>query len=396
MTIGDGVDVDIAQATAQHFFRPAVQQTMNAGAFRAVQQAAEQLLVFAQRAVLIHAAGVLDFFLPPGHAIHGGRQAAMRAPQVHHEHAQVGGFMGVVQHRLQGGVGHAAAVPVVLAVDFSRRKTRRQRAAGQCMGWADLAIERIKELQLAGIHPGGAQAQARAMTLVVPGKIAMAAQGVQHRAGVVIAGFGGVGELHFHPTHAHHHIDARRPEIRQPLQHGLGHHRLVIHGAIRAGITGGGAIRAGDVGPEFHHLAQALFRLVGGQHRGIERANRNARHPIRLKAQLVQRLIGADVISAQGAAPLQYQHVFHFRGGGMVGVRLRRGGFFHVYSPDAWVIKQPGRGQVADKGGPAQAARRMGNQHRAPHSAQRAWPGARPGKCGKVAQQCLADFASRC
>src|SRR5262249_14923810 len=42
-----------------------------------------------------------------------------------------------IEYPLQGCVGNEPSIPIVLAIDFGRRKARRQRAAGDDMRWAD-------------------------------------------------------------------------------------------------------------------------------------------------------------------------------------------------------------------------------------------------------------------
>ena len=75
----------------------------------------------------------------------------------------------------------------------------------------------------------------------------------------------------------------------------------------------GSAIRTRNILPEFGHLAQAVFWFVGGQYRRIQRPNGNPGHPVGLETQLMQRLIRANMVSAQCAAALQHQHILDGR-----------------------------------------------------------------------------------
>ena len=66
--------------------------------------------------------------------------------------------------------------------------------------------------------------------------------------------------------------------------------------------------------PEFLEPIDAFRRGVTGDDRGIDGADRNARHPFRLEAGTAQRLEGAGLIGAERAAALQHQHALRING----------------------------------------------------------------------------------
>ena len=63
----------------------------------------------------------------------------------------------------------------------------------------------------------------------------------------------------------------------------------------------------GDQVPKGLQLAQAVLGRIAGNDRRIDRADRNARNPVRLNAGFVHRLIDAGLIGAERAAALQHK-----------------------------------------------------------------------------------------
>ena len=144
------VDVDIAQATAQHFFRPAVRQTMNAGAFRAVQQAAEQFFGICA-ACRADPCGWRTGFLSAARPRHPWWSAGGHArPQVQFMNTRRSAVFMVSSSTACKGCWSRSRRPSSTCVDFSRRKTWRRRWPVHGLGRS--GGERIKEFQLCGIH----------------------------------------------------------------------------------------------------------------------------------------------------------------------------------------------------------------------------------------------------
>ena len=63
----------------------------------------------------------------------------------------------------------------------------------------------------------------------------------------------------------------------------------------------------GDAVPEFAQALQPLLRPVAGDDGGIDGADGDAGHPVRLQPGFMQGLIDAGLIGAQRAAALQHQ-----------------------------------------------------------------------------------------
>jgi len=71
--------------------------------------------------------------------------------------------------------------------------------------------------------------------------------------------------------------------------------------------------RLGHHVPEFLQPLDALFALIAGDDRGVDRADRDAGDPVRLEIEMTQRLVGAGLVGAERAATLQNQHGLRFR-----------------------------------------------------------------------------------
>ncbi len=76
-------------------------------------------------------------------------------------------------------------------------------------------------------------------------------------------------------------------------------HRFAWHGAGRSGQD----IASHSPASRVH----ALVRRVAGDDRGVDCADRDARHPVRMQAMLRERLVGADMVGAERPAALQHQ-----------------------------------------------------------------------------------------
>ena len=60
--------------------------------------------------------------------------------------------------------------------------------------------------------------------------------------------------------------------------------------------------------PEFAQPLDPALRRVAGDQRRVDRADRNAGHPIRREAGLGEPLVDACLVGARGAAALQHQN----------------------------------------------------------------------------------------
>ena len=80
----------------------------------------------------------------------------MGAPQVHlkDQRIQAGSFIHDVH---EGGIGYAATIPIVFAVDFYGRETGRQCAGSHDVLGADHHVMIVEENEVARAHIGGAQ-----------------------------------------------------------------------------------------------------------------------------------------------------------------------------------------------------------------------------------------------
>jgi hypothetical protein len=86
--------------------------------------------------------------------------------------------------------------------------------------------------------------------------------------------------------------------------------------------------------PEAGQLFHPLFRWIAGDDRGVDRADRDAGHPVDLDLQFRQRLNDAGLERAQRAAALQHQRDLvrqRHAGGSRAGTpRARSGDHVHV------------------------------------------------------------------
>src|SRR5882757_713048 len=80
--------------------------------------------------------------------------------------------------------------------------------------------------------------------------------------------------------------------------------------------------RGGNELPEFAQLLETRFRWIAGNESRIDRADRDARDPIRIEMRLGQRLVNSRLIGAEGAAALKQQRDAVERRPGLHLVRL--------------------------------------------------------------------------
>ena len=79
-------------------------------------------------------------------------------------------------------------------------------------------------------------------------------------------------------------------------------------------VTGFQGTGADTISQNSLSRATRFSRLVAGDDRGIDGADRDAGDPVRLEIEVTQRLIGAGLIGAERAAALQNQHALRLRG----------------------------------------------------------------------------------
>src|SRR6476660_3655696 len=94
------------------------------------------------------------------------------------------------------------------------------------------------------------------------------------------------------------------------------------HVARRGGKPSGQAARyehvVGDSRPEFAKLVETLIGFAADNECGVDCADRRADDPLRRNSCFVQRLIDADLVSAEGATALEHKYSLtqlgHFAG----------------------------------------------------------------------------------
>jgi hypothetical protein len=205
-------------------------------------------------------------------------------------------------------VGDDAAIPIVFAVDFDRRKTRRQRTARHHMLGPNDVRRRVEIDQLAASRIDAAEAKADVIVIRVDEvKIDDALERCLERRRIAEARCldraRGLEERARKP----HRVKAGHTEhARSALAHLLG------QGA--PGITfwqqgGEVAVEAqGRVADEFPKLAQlgdACLPGIAGDDGGVDRPDRDARDPIGVEVGLGQCFVDARLVGTERAATLQ-------------------------------------------------------------------------------------------
>ncbi|MNM97158.1 hypothetical protein D3C81_1096540 [compost metagenome] len=262
------------------------------------------------------------------------RQLAARAPQVDLEDQRVAPRLRG-QHLGQRGVGHQAAVPVVLAIDLHRRKARRQRARSHEMLGAELVAGVVEIGEIARAHIDRAHRHPHQVGAMVDQvEVGEALQRGLQRRGVVETGAAGIGIAHQQLRPA-----ARLEEAALAFDHGARGMQAVEPDAQRLGPALGAVGQPGgrqarqpwlraDMFPERAQLFDAALGRIAGNHRGIERADGNPRDPVRVDPAFGQALVHAGLVGAERAAPLQHQgaHGIGFMRGpvGRLGVLAHR------------------------------------------------------------------------
>jgi hypothetical protein len=122
---------DIGQRAICVTLRAPISGIIALGFWHQLHQIVQQALLLARLThVFRHharAAGKLDVFRALRHAAHVARQRAIRAPKIDLEDQRIV-MWPLRQHVIQRRVGDHAAIPVILAVNFYRRESWRQRA----------------------------------------------------------------------------------------------------------------------------------------------------------------------------------------------------------------------------------------------------------------------------
>src|SRR5689334_10789714 len=116
-----------------------------------------------------------------------------------------------------------------------------------------------------------------------------------------------------------------------------------------------------DAIPELPQPRHPVLRLVAGNQRAVDCADRGADHPVRLDAPFRERLVHAGLIGAQGTAALQHEHHLLFDGtfGGecrsLLRKRLSVRGLTHhrihrcppLFVVYQWAVQPPSIGRIA-------------------------------------------------
>ena len=208
----------------------------------------------------------------------------------------------MLEHLLERRVGHESSIPIGLAVDLDRRKSRRQRAARHHVVGADLLIIGVEILQVAGEHLDRADAEAH-RSGIQKVEIDKLEQSVSERSRVVDA------DRFSRSLRAQHgRGDARREEARHARQRCERGARLV-KGTAGVVIVGERPARepARYAVPEGAQALDASLRRVAGDDGRIDRADRDACDPARHLAGFCQSLVSARLIGAERAAALQHE-----------------------------------------------------------------------------------------
>ncbi len=240
------------------------------------------------------------------------RRFPARIPKIDLEN-QRGMTAAIVDDELHGRVRNHAAVPIIFAVDFSRRKTRRQRRTGQNVLGGDLPLAIVKIDRCAGADIGGESGEPHRLRLGVdPVEIHQTRQRALQRSDVVVA-----DRLRTFGRGVYRWKRARRKETRRSVHHGgkradlVGPESRVTIAVPRQfskpGHIGNPERRLGDGFPE---IAQPLDPLVGriARNQGsVDRADRGAAQPMHVDLGFMDGLVNAGLICAERAAALQNQ-----------------------------------------------------------------------------------------
>ena len=203
---------------------------------------------------------------------------------------------------LQRRVGDDAAVPEIIRADLHRRESGRQRPRRHDVFRLDLMLGIVEEDEIAAHHIDRADREAAALA-VQQIEINQLQQSLAQRAVVVIAG-GALGAGGAEPG----------TDFLGLEEAGLAQKRAVEGRCRIAHLAENVAVRrvqpdraVGDAGPESGELFQPVFRFVAGNDGGVDGADRDPRHPVRLDPAFVQGLVDARLIGPQRAPALQHQ-----------------------------------------------------------------------------------------
>ena len=240
----------------------------------------------------------------------------------------------LVEHVVERRVRDEAAVPVMLAVDLDRRKSWRQCARGHDVLRADLLFRVVEIGEVAGAHVHRADAEAHVL-LVDEVEVDQPRQRLAQRRGVVVA-----DRLRraAWPQRCRRHArreEAGHAEGRDPRSAGFVERRARLV-ALQDRPP---QHRRGDELPEFLQARDAQLLRVAGDDRRIDRADRDAGDPCRIKLMPAKRVIGARLIRPQRAAALQDEDAL---GVGRALRRLRgRSGVVHRNAYSGGVMRLP-------------------------------------------------------
>ena len=242
-------------------------------------------------------------FSRPQHLGHVARQRAAGGEEIDLEHQRVAVVGLVLQQVLQRGIGDQAAVPVPAAVDLHHRQPRRQRARGHDVFRQQRLLGAVEIAEIAGgdVHRADRQAGVAArLGQQIP--VHQLLQRLPQRGGVVEGGGAGGAAR-------------REPGVDRVGRKKPGVPRAMVASALcplrarrRSSPSGAkGQIRRAVMRSQKARRRQPVVRPVAGDERGIHRADRDAGQEVRLQLRLMQRLVDAGLVGAEGAAALQHQ-----------------------------------------------------------------------------------------
>src|SRR5215471_7559199 len=231
--------------------------------------------------VVAGARRVHDVLVPCHDVFHVARKRSARIEEVYLEHQRVQTVF-LVEQVLQGCVRYDAAVPEIVAADLDHRQRRWQRTARQdVVRFYDfLTVVEVDEIAALDIDRSDREAHGLGIQQVEVDKIE---KRLAQRRGIVVAGCmlrTGCAQ----PWSRH----ARREETRLSEHHREERTGRIARLAKRVAIRRMQPDLAGRyLVPERMQLFHSPLGRIPGDDRCIDRADRNAGHPVRLHAALV-------------------------------------------------------------------------------------------------------------
>jgi hypothetical protein len=237
------------------------------------------------------------------------RTRALRAPEIDLKCERILAARIAIDHPLQRRIGHEAAIPVMLAIDLNRRKSRWKCTARHDVLRSDLVGAGVEIDEVAGPDIDRARAEARHSRIEAI-KIHQALKRVLEVAGVVEAGCPGRSPRSEPRHHRSHREEARSAgrdrEIGAHLIEEVA--RVVAPRQITEGIIQ--PIPRGarsHMRPKFPQPIDAGIGRVAGDDGGVDRTDRDTGNPVRMDVGFRERLVDTALICPESTAALQQQ-----------------------------------------------------------------------------------------